>query len=125
MLAAGQSAGGHLAAMLPATDWAARPVGGLFDLLALTHTSVNGALGLDEAAARRLSPLLLPRPAGRLYTVGRGAEGTEYIRQSRRIAEAGGSIWGALDGRNPFTVLEPFGEPGSALVQVVLTLLSP
>ncbi len=60
VLASGHSAGGHLAAMLLATDWAARglpapavpaalPISGLFDLPPLMHTSVNTAVGLDEA----------------------------------------------------------------------------
>jgi arylformamidase len=135
MLAAGHSAGGHLAAMLLATDWAARslaapaiaaslPISGLFDLPPLTHTTVNDALGLDEAEARRLSPLFLPRPSGRLHAIVGGEEGAEYTRQSRSIAEAWGGTWEALPGRNHFTVLEPFGDPESDVVRVALTLLS-
>ncbi len=135
MLAAGHSAGGHLAAMLLATDWAARgltapairaalPISGLFDLPPLTHTSVNDALGLDEAEARRLSPLFLSRPAGTLHAVVGGNEGVEYIRQSRSIAEAWGGRWEALGDRNHYTVLEPLGDPESAMVQVALTLMS-
>ena len=136
MLASGHSAGGHLAAMLLATDWAARglpadtiagalPISGLFDLLPLLHTSVNEALGLDAAEARRLSPLALPRPArGRLHAVVGGDEGPEYTRQSRSIAAAWGGTWEALPGCNHFTVLAPLGDPGSALVRTALRLLS-
>jgi arylformamidase len=136
MLASGHSAGGHLAAMLLATDWAARglpadtiagalPISGLFDLLPLLHTSVNEALGLDAAEARRLSPLALPRPTGgRLHAVVGGDEGAEYTRQSRSIAAAWGGTWEALPGRNHFTVLEPLGDPDSALVRTALGLLS-
>ena len=135
MLAVGHSAGGHLAAMLLATDWRARglpapavtsalPISGLFDLAPLIATSVNVALGLDAATARRLSPLLLPRPAGRLHAVVGGDEGAEYTRQSCRIAEAWGGTWEAAAGCNHFTVLEPLGDPASALVQTALRLLS-
>ena len=133
MLATGHSAGGHLAAMLLATDWAARglprpairaalPISGLFDLPPLTHTTVNDALGLDEAEARRLSPLFLPRPDGVLHAVVGGEEGIEYTRQSRSIAEAWGGTWEALPARNHFTVVEPLGEPGSELVRAALKL---
>ncbi len=135
MLAAGHSAGGHLAAMLLATDWAARglaapairtalPISGLFDLEPLTHTSVNDALGLNAAEARRLSPLFLPRPAGVLHAVVGGEEGVEYTRQTSSIAEAWGGTWEAMPGRNHFTVIEPLGDPESALVHVAMKLLS-
>ena len=133
MLASGHSAGGHLAAMLLATDWAARgvradairaalPISGLFDLPPLTHTSINDAVGLDTAEAARLSPLFLPRPAGPLHAVVGGDEGAEYARQSQSIADAWGGIWESVPRCNHFTVLEPLGEPGSALVLTALRL---
>jgi len=135
MLAIGHSAGGHLAAMLLATDWAARglaapavsaalPISGLFDLPPLTHTSVNTALGLDEAEARRLSPLFLPRPPGVLHAVVGGDEGVEYTRQSRSIAEAWGGTWAAMPGRNHFTAPEPLGDPDSPLTKIAVKLMS-
>ena len=135
MLASGHSAGGHLAAMLLATDWAARglpadtitaalPISGLFDLPPLTHTSVNTAVGLDEAEARRLSPLFLPRPPGRLHAIVGGAEGAEYTRQASSIADAWGGTWEALPGRNHFTVVEPLADPNSIVVAKALSMLS-
>src|SRR3954451_15855993 len=59
LVVSGHSAGGHLAACLLATDAAlpqnlvkaAYAVSGLFDLAPLVKTSINNALGLDEAAA--------------------------------------------------------------------------
>ena len=73
LVVSGHSAGGHLAACLLATDWrsidaalpqdlvkAAYAISGLFDLGPLVKTSVNNALGLDEASARRASPLFWP-----------------------------------------------------------------
>ena len=66
----GHSAGGHLAACLAATDWkafasdapadlvpAAYAISGVFDLLPMVHVSQNQDLRLDEAEARRVSPL--------------------------------------------------------------------
>jgi arylformamidase len=135
MLATGHSAGGHLAAMLLASDWKARglpaatlkaalPIAGLFDLPPLTHTSVNAALGLDEAEARRLSPMFLPSPGLPLHAVVGGTEGAEYTRQSRGIAEAWGGTWEAAPGANHFTVVAPLADPASPLVATALRLIS-
>jgi len=136
MLAIGHSAGGHLAAMLLATDWvftrglkrgtvkAALPISGLFDLPPLTHTTVNNALGLNEAEARRLSPLFLPPPNLPIHAVVGSTEGVEYTRQSRSIAEAWGGTWEAAEGANHFTVVEPLADPRSTLVATALGMLS-
>jgi arylformamidase len=135
MLASGHSAGGHLAAMLLATDWrsrglpagtvkAALPISGLFDLPPLTHTTVNHALGLDEAEARRWSPVFLPSPRLPIHAVVGGTEGAEYTRQSQKIAEAWSGTWEAVDGQNHFTVVGPLADPGSPLVARALTLLA-
>ncbi len=74
----GHSAGGHLAACLLAQDWqafasdapadlvaAAYAISGVFDLAPLVHVSQNADLRLDEAEARRVSPLYWNVPAGR------------------------------------------------------------
>jgi len=66
----GHSAGGHLAACLLAQDWkafaadapadlvpAAMAISGVFDLSPLTQVSQNQDLRLDDAEARRVSPL--------------------------------------------------------------------
>jgi arylformamidase len=126
MLATGHSAGGHLAAMLLAQSpsvTAALPISGLFDLAPLRATTVNEALQLDAAEAARLSPLLLPRPAGRLRAVVGGTEGAEYTRQSRSIAEAWGGSWESLAGHNHFTIVSELADPGSSIVQHALELL--
>jgi arylformamidase len=133
LLAMGHSAGGHLAAMLMATDWAARglppivpaslPISGLFDLPPLLATTIADPLGLDAAEARRLSPLFMPAPGGRIHAVVGGDEGVEYIRQSRSIAEAWGGGWEALPGLNHFTVVEGLAQADSVLVTRAMSLL--
>jgi len=128
MTAFGHSAGGHLTAMLMATDWPARglPAGmiaaglsisGLFDLVPLIETTVNDALRLDADEARRLSPLLLPSPGLPFHAVVGGAEGPEYERQSRRIAEAWGGTWEVVAGANHFVVYAPLEDADSAMVE--------
>jgi arylformamidase len=128
MLAIGHSVGGHMAAMLMATDWTARglpagmvhaalPISGLFDLVPLVSTTINRALRLDAAEARRLSPMFLPAPGGALHAVVGGAEGTEYTRQSREIAAAWWGTWESVPGEDHFTILAPLTDPGAALVR--------
>ncbi len=134
MLAIGHSAGGHLAAMLLATDWASRglpaaavraalPISGLFDLPPLLATTVNEPLGLDEAEAGRLSPLFLPSPGLPLHAVVGGLEGVEYTRQATSIAEAWGGTWEAMPDANHFSVIGPLANEGSPLVAKALELL--
>lgn len=133
---AGHSAGGHLAACMLATDWpafapglpaglvpAAFAISGLFDLVPLTATSINGALGLDAAEAARLSPLDWTPPAGlTLDAVVGGEEGAEYHLQSRGIAAAWGAAgvatrYAVEEGRDHFTVVAPLADPESAMTR--------
>jgi arylformamidase len=135
LLALGHSAGGHLTAMLMETDWpalglpagtvaAGLPISGLFDLPPLVGTTINAPLGLDEAEARRLSPLFHPTPGGRLHAVVGGEEGHEYTRQSRSIAQAWGGTWESLPGLNHFTILAQLTDPSSPMVRRALDLLA-
>lgn len=134
IVAAGHSAGGHLAACLLATDWknvdpelpdhlvpAAYGISGLYNLKPLVETSVNKALGLTMAAAELESPLFWPAPSGLIMdAVVGGAESDEYLKQSRRITD----IWGLegvrtryeeVAGANHFTVLAGLPDPDSAM----------
>ena len=127
MLAIGHSAGGHLAAMLMATDWAARglperlvpsaiPISGVFELEPLRPTRIGQGLQLTEAEAQALSPRNLPSPGGALHCVVGDAESTEFLRQTRDFAAAWGGSHESLPGANHFTVLDPMADPASPLV---------
>ncbi len=66
LVLAGSSAGAHLAAMLCAGRAQPRPAGavlvsGIYELEPLIGTSINDALGLDTAEARKLSPARLSK----------------------------------------------------------------
>ena len=129
LLVAGHSAGGHLAAMLMATDWraidpvmparlvgAALPVSGVFELEPVLATSLGTALQLTVAEARALSPSILPPASGEMHAVVGGAESGEFIRQTHAFAAAWRISSQELPEANHFTVLEPFPDPGHALV---------
>ena len=124
MLAMGHSAGGHLAAMLLATDWpalglprgtvhGALSVSGLFDLAPLLQTTIGDALRMDVQTARDLSPMLMAAPGLPIHAMVGGDEGAEYARQSAGIAEAWGGSWSSAPGRNHFTLVEEMARPDS------------
>jgi arylformamidase len=137
----GHSAGGHLAACMVATDWkafasdapadlvpAAYAISGVFDLLPLIHCSQNEDLRLDEAEARRVSPLYWNAPAGRSLDAVVGAlESSEFLRQSKTIAETWRqkhalTRYEEIAGTNHFTVIDPLSDPNSAMTARVAAL---
>jgi arylformamidase len=141
IMVSGHSAGGHLAACMVATDWKALDAGapadlvpagyaisGLFDLTVLTHLQGNADFKLDEAEARRISPLFWPVERGRVFdAVVGGAESPEFLRHSRTVAEVwrGKGVdtrYEALPGMNHFTVCDPMIEPGSVITRRLVEL---
>ena len=137
----GHSAGGHLAACMLAQDWkafasdapndlvpTAYAISGVFDLAPLVHVSQNSDLKLDAEEARRVSPLHWKVPAGRTLDAVVGAlESNEFLRQSRIIVDD----WGArgvatryeeIAHTNHFTVVDPLGDPNSAMTRRVAEL---
>jgi arylformamidase len=135
LVMSGHSAGGHLAACMLATDWrsydaslpknlvtSAYAISGLFELAPLVGTSVNKALGLDQAAAKAASPLHWTPPVGAtLDAVVGGNESSEYHRQSRTVVEAWGKAgvatrFGTVPDANHFTAIAPLADPESAMV---------
>jgi arylformamidase len=140
ILVHGHSAGGHLAAAMLATDWrkhgapeklipSAMAISGLFNLAPMIATAMNADFKLDDAEARRLSPLYWPPPAGRvLDAVVGGAESNEFLRQSRTIVDHWGNAgviarYDAVADANHFTVIEPLADPESEMVKRLLELM--
>jgi arylformamidase len=131
----GHSAGGHLAACMLATDWqqfdpslpkqlvvATYCISGLFELGPLIKTSINKALGLDQASADAASPLFWTPPAfGSLDAVVGENESAEYYRQSRSIVEEWGRVgvatrFDTVADANHFTAIAPLADPDSSMV---------
>jgi arylformamidase len=124
----GHSAGGHLTAYMMTEDFSAEAgvpqpllkgglaLSGLYELEPIRLTYLNQALGMDQAVARRNSPV--NRPAGRMpliLAVG-GSETDEFRRQQRDYAaqcRAAGWPVDAIEvpDRNHFSVLEAMADP--------------
>jgi arylformamidase len=132
----GHSAGGHLAAMLLATDWAALGVprdvvkaacaiSGLYDLEPIRLCYLNGVLALTPEAVRRNSPVhLVPSAAAPLVLALGAAEGPEYHRQTEDLAAA----WRPhgtpievldLDGHDHFSIVGELQSPFSPLARAI------
>lgn len=129
LVVAGHSAGAHLAAMalLDAEPAFAAGVllGGVFDLDPIRRCYVNDALGLDEAAVARLSPLRHAAP-GRPLVVAWAERDTDAFKdQSRALAAAWGGVVPPFEqaGRNHFDSPFDLAYPGTALFQHTLALL--
>jgi arylformamidase len=133
----GHSAGGHLTAALFATPWSklrfdpARivggvPISGLVDFDPIRRFSFNSDFRLDDAAVERLD-LYKRQPtleAPLVVAVG-GNESSEFIRQSRLLADA----WRTrvkelqiLPGYNHFSIVDAFAERGQPLHDATLAL---
>jgi len=130
----GHSAGGHLAAMMMATNWPESDknlppdmlkgvcaISGLYNLLPIQLCHVNEVLKMDRATARRNSPVqLLPETNCPLVLAVGGDETAEYKEQSLELF----TTWTAkhvdvrlleIPGHNHFSILETMLDHSSVL----------
>ncbi len=140
----GHSAGGHLAAMLMATDWPDQgadlpadlihsgvAVSGLYELEPLRHTSLNEAIAMDAETAIRNSPALLPVTGNAPLTAAVGnLESAEFHRQAETLAERWRKRGAAVEvlevhGSNHFTILEELAREGALLERALALLEQP
>jgi len=126
----GHSAGGHLTAMMLATQWreldaelppdlakTGIPISGLYDLEPLRHTTINHAARIDAAAARDCSPLHRePASGARVLAVVGGTETDAFHEQMAKLAKR----WSAAGAR-----VEQYVEPEVDHFDVVNRLADP
>jgi arylformamidase len=141
LVVAGHSAGGHLTAMMFATDWQARgasaqpiaggvSISGVFDLAPLVDVSFNSDLRLDAQSARDVSPIRVdPRVRAPLLLAAGADETPEFIRQSRNLWErwprcrpAGSAAPLLVPDKHHFSVLTEFSDPRSELFVTAIGL---
>lgn len=136
LFVSGHSAGGHLAAMLLATDWAEFAglpgdlvkggcvISGLFDLEPIHISYHNAVLDLDAAMVRCNSPRHLPPPRAPVIVAVGGDETDEFLRQSREFAAdwaAGGAAARLIErpGLDHFAIVEDLADPESPLARAI------
>ncbi len=138
----GHSAGGHLTAMMLAARWSCYQadlpdnlvrgglaISGLYDLEPLSRAPfLRDSLQLSREEARRLSPVNY-RPAHHvpLLTAVGGLESAAFQQQNTLIRKRWRHCPGsdvAMPGHHHFSIADALGEPGSALFQASLRLIS-
>jgi acetyl esterase/lipase len=124
LLVSGWSAGGHLTAMAmdhPAVK-GGLAISGIYDLEPMRLSYINDKLRLDEAEAKRNSPMFLPYSGKPLFITYGAQELPELCRQSEDYAKALARKAAAVPQRNHFTVLEELASPHGALTALVRRL---
>jgi len=134
---AGNSAGGHITAMLLAQGWHERyevpgdlvksgtPVSGLFDFEPELLAYANEWLALDESAAHRNSPVHAPPRPGVPVTIAWGGEESfAFSEQSLRYGKAcraAGAMTHVFDcpGHDHYSIIGEFAQPESPLFQTM------
>jgi arylformamidase len=135
---AGHSAGGHLVAMLLATDWegeyglpgdvikGATAISGLYDLTPFPYTFLQPKLQLGYDQIYRNSPILhIPDTSASLLVAYGDNETDEFKRQSEEYLDAwraGGLEVGRLilQGKNHYEVIDGFLDAESPLCSAIL-----
>jgi arylformamidase len=139
---AGHSAGGHLVAMLLATDWegeyglpgnvikGATTISGLYDLAPFPYTFLQPKLQLTYDQILRNSPILhIPESAPPLLVAYGDNETDEFKRQSEEYLDAWkpkgleGEIL-ILQGKNHYEVVDGFLDAESPLCSAILEQMS-
>ena len=142
MYVAGHSAGGHLAAMLIATDWkrcnsgvpenvlkGACFISGLFNLVPIHLSYLNKDLKMDRKTAIRNSPVRLePSNACPLIVAVGEAETTEFNDQSKEIyacwKDKGSDMqFLQLPELNHYSIVEAIVDPNAALHKAICQLM--
>ena len=134
----GNSAGGHLVAMMMATDWQTFdqhlpqkfiqfgvPISALYDLEPLRHTALNEALGLDEDEARLNSPLFLSSTVNApILTAVGGEETPVFFTQQDEFVKRWQSDAYTIDrhvevGADHFDIIERLGDADSGIFKAI------
>lgn len=130
LLLSGWSAGAQLAAMTmdhPSVR-GCLAISGIYDLEPMRHCYVNDKLGLDEAAARRNSPIRLQLSAtASLAIVVGGAELPLMLQQSADYAEARAqqglpAILREIPGADHFSILDEMERSDGLIVDILREL---
>lgn len=138
----GHSAGGHLTAMMLATNWNAHgpdlpadlvktgiPLSGLYDLEPLRHTSINQAARIDEDAAWHCSPLFLqPRTGAPVLAAVGSRETAAFHEQTNDLVERWAAAGACMERHvvpeaDHFDVVDRLADAGGDFFNRVLGLL--
>lgn len=138
----GHSAGGHLVATLPMTDWegeyglprdvvkSVTAISGLYDLSPFPYTFLQPKLGLTADEVLQYSPILhvpeeappLLLPYGELETEGFKQQSEDFLRAWQAKGLAGSTL--PIPGKDHFDILDGFLDAESPLLSTILGRIS-
>lgn len=138
----GHSAGGHLTAMMMATDWpgfaddlpervvaSGLPISGIYDIEPIRLTPLNDAVKLGEGDIAPNSPMFLkPATDASMTIVTGGAETEDFHRQAEDLGRSWAAAGAKTDlytppGENHFTVVPPIADQTSPLFAKAMDLM--
>jgi len=136
---AGHSAGGHLAAMLFATDWkqfnlttnvikGVCTISGLFNLIPIQLSNINQVLNMDMETALRNSPVQLSPATQCPLALAVGSNETdEFLDQSSELYTCWKESIAAeivhIKGSNHYSIVETMLDPASSLHLLICRLM--
>jgi arylformamidase len=136
----GNSAGGHLTAMMAVTDWTSLdpalprdlmkgglPISGIYELEPIRFTSINDAVKLDRDAAARNTPThYRPTTTGPLLIPVGALESEEFQRQTRLLERSWGEVASrvcVVEGCHHYNILLQLADPRSRLFRDTLDMM--
>lgn len=131
IVAAGWSAGGHLAVMAlrhPMIE-GALSISGVFDLEPVRHSYLNDKLKLDENAALRNSPLRAASQSPKPVTLVAGSTELALLRQQTALYAASRAQHGLpvtyeeIEGANHFTIMDQLASPQGRIARLLRRLI--
>ena len=130
IVASGWSAGGHLTAMALSHPFveAGMAISGIYDLEPIRHSYLNVKLGLDEAASRRNSPMMVEGgPMKPLSLVVGSAELPLLRRQTADFAGHRAKFglpvtYEEIPGANHFTIMSEMASPSGRITTLIRQL---
>jgi arylformamidase len=130
IVVSGWSAGGHLTAMALSHPKvrAGMAISGIYDLEPIRHSYLNVKLGLDEAASRKNSPMMMAGgPMKPLSLVVGSAELPMLRKQTadfagHRAAQGLPVTYEEIPGANHFTIMDEMAAPGGRITTLIRQL---
>lgn len=132
IVASGWSAGGHLTAMTLANPHvkAGLAISGIYDLEPIRHSYLNVKLGLDEAASRRNSLMMMPNGSVKPLSLVVGGGELALLRKQTADFAAHRAVHGLpvtyeeLSGANHFSIMDEMASPTGRITTLIRQLFS-
>ncbi len=130
IVVSGWSAGGHLTAMALSHPKvrAGMAISGIYDLEPIRHSYLNVKLGLDEAASRKNSPMMMEGGPMKPLSLVVGSAELPLLRKQtadfagHRVSYGLPVTYEEIPGANHFTIMDEMAAPGGRITALIRQL---